>query len=250
MRGALGERRKRSNSSSQSLRTPTSVKEDELCVVCYCEDPNLTSLGCGHLLCPDCWKAHIDTSILSGGSNRNKVLRVMCPMTPCPMRVPFDLIEQYGDERAIALRSRFALRSFVDSRVVLKPCPGVGCEDVIERMRRKDADELKRISAEHVISFNGCYCDTNLHFFCFECGQLPHDPVSCAMFEKWCDIVTMQTGIDPRNGSSDQSAIDKLSEAWVSKNTRPCTKCQSPVMKQDGCNHMTCGKCRHQWCWM
>ena len=220
------------------------------CVVCYSEDFTcLTSLGCGHLLCPDCWQMHIDNALLSGGSKN--MLRIMCPMaSECNMRVPFDVIEEYGSERAIALRQRFALRQFVGDQMVLKKCPGVGCESVIERMRRRDADKLRQRSVQHVIAFDGCYCDSNLHFFCFECGNLPHDPVSCAVFDKWNDVVLQQTGIDPRNGLTNQSAVDKLSEAWVTKNTKPCTKCGEGIMKMDGCNHMTCVKCKHQWCWM
>jgi hypothetical protein len=246
-------------SLSAKLRVPsTPTPEDELCLICYCEDPNLVSLGCGHLLCPDCWESHINNAILGGGGDGN-ILRVMCPMFmggSCDARVPFDMIQQYGSVRATQLRSRFALRSFVDGNASLKKCPGIGCDSIIERMRRRDVDELRSRNVEHVIAFNGAYCDQNLHFFCFECGNLPHDPVSCAMFDQWCDIVFRQTGIDPRTGLRDdaatRAAMEKLSEEWMKKNTRPCPKCVAPVLKMDGCNHMTCRNpsCKHQWCWI
>lgn len=29
-----------------------------------------------------------------------------------------------------------------------------------------------------------------------------------------------------------------------------CKKCKSVVEKVSGCNHMTCGYCRYEWCWL
>ena len=29
-----------------------------------------------------------------------------------------------------------------------------------------------------------------------------------------------------------------------------CPSCRSPIEKQDGCNHVKCAKCRHDFCWV
>lgn len=31
---------------------------------------------------------------------------------------------------------------------------------------------------------------------------------------------------------------------------RKCPGCKSPIEKSDGCNHMTCKKCRFEFCWL
>jgi len=37
---------------------------------------------------------------------------------------------------------------------------------------------------------------------------------------------------------------------WLYAHTKPCPTCQSPIQKNDGCNHMTCSKCRGEFCWI
>jgi ariadne-1 len=37
--------------------------------------------------------------------------------------------------------------------------------------------------------------------------------------------------------------------AWKSENTRPCPGCHKAIEKNEGCNHMTCSQCKHQFCW-
>jgi IBR domain, a half RING-finger domain len=39
---------------------------------------------------------------------------------------------------------------------------------------------------------------------------------------------------------------------WVvsSKYVNKCPQCRSRVEKNSGCQHMTCGFCRYEWCWV
>ncbi len=34
------------------------------------------------------------------------------------------------------------------------------------------------------------------------------------------------------------------------KNIRHCPKCRLKVEKNEGCRHMTCAVCKHEWCWL
>ncbi|KAL3793636.1 hypothetical protein ACHAWO_001685 [Cyclotella atomus] len=45
------------------------------------------------------------------------------------------------------------------------------------------------------------------------------------------------------------SASEAATQSWKNTNTRPCPGCSSPVLKDGGCNHMKCGKCRVTFCW-
>jgi ariadne-1 len=37
---------------------------------------------------------------------------------------------------------------------------------------------------------------------------------------------------------------------WILANTKPCPKCSSRIEKNQGCNHMTCQKCKYEFCWI
>ncbi len=40
------------------------------------------------------------------------------------------------------------------------------------------------------------------------------------------------------------------SENLIKFGTKACPKCKAPHEKNGGCNHMTCGHCRTDWCWI
>lgn len=43
---------------------------------------------------------------------------------------------------------------------------------------------------------------------------------------------------------------DSETANWISAHTKDCPKCQSAIEKNGGCNHMTCRKCRYEFCWV
>lgn len=51
--------------------------------------------------------------------------------------------------------------------------------------------------------------------------------------------------------TNEKELKEKLeNEKYLVDHTKPCPKCQSPTEKNDGCAHMTCKKCQHQYCWI
>ncbi|KAL2265816.1 hypothetical protein VTJ83DRAFT_6916 [Remersonia thermophila] len=42
---------------------------------------------------------------------------------------------------------------------------------------------------------------------------------------------------------------EEASEKTVKKTTKPCPGCKAPIEKNNGCQHMTCSKCKHEFCW-
>ncbi|KAH9247135.1 hypothetical protein BASA81_015278 [Batrachochytrium salamandrivorans] len=43
---------------------------------------------------------------------------------------------------------------------------------------------------------------------------------------------------------------DSETSNWISAHTKECIKCSTIIEKAGGCNHMTCRKCKHEFCWV
>lgn len=43
---------------------------------------------------------------------------------------------------------------------------------------------------------------------------------------------------------------DLEAQEWILRHTKPCPGCKAQIEKNGGCMHMTCSKCRHEWCWV
>ena len=81
---------------------------------------------------------------------------------------------------------------------------------------------LKNIKYKYVKCFSK-------HELCFLCLKKPHG-------KKPCD----------ENGE-----LDKSLEIFAKNNfIKKCPHCSIVTEKINGCNHITCSKCRHQWCWL
>lgn len=45
-------------------------------------------------------------------------------------------------------------------------------------------------------------------------------------------------------------ATEEDSQLWIKENTKPCPNCNKNIEKNQGCMHMTCSQCRHEFCWL
>jgi len=100
----------------------------------------------------------------------------------------------------------------------LKWCPHPGCD----RAAEYKSGGMKEIN---------CRCG---YVFCFKCGQEGHRPADCETVEKWF----LKNSTDAENVN------------WIIANTKKCPKCNIFIEKNQGCNHMTCRNCKHEFCWL
>jgi hypothetical protein len=70
--------------------------------------------------------------------------------------------------------------------------------------------------------------------FCFTCGEEAHRPVACSTVRAWLT----------------KNSAESENLNWILANTKPCPKCHRPIEKNQGCMHMTCSQCRHEFCWL
>ncbi|KAF9888348.1 hypothetical protein FE257_008781 [Aspergillus nanangensis] len=193
-----------------------------MCDIC-CEDGDdleTYAMRCGHRFCVDCYRHYLAQKIRGEG----EAARIECPGEGCHMIVDS---KSLGLLVADSLKDRYQellTRTYVDDMESLKWCPAPNCEYAIDcHVKQRD---LRRI-----VPTVQCACR---HFFCFGCTLNDHQPAPCLLVKMWLQ----------------KCEDDSETANWISANTKECPKCHSTIEKNGGCNHMTCRKCKHEFCWM
>jgi ariadne-1 len=209
-----------------------------MCDICCDDSEPMTTfaLKCGHRFCVDCYKTYLDSKVKFEG----EAARIKCPGDRCNRIVDSKSMRLLMSEE---LRDRYVhcaflcdatltliryhellTRTYVDDLENLKWCPAPSCEFAVECKTK--AKDLKKI-----VPIVQCDCS---HSFCFGCASNDHLPAPCDLVKRWVK----------------KCEDDSETANWISANTKECPKCYSTIEKNGGCNHMTCRKCKHEFCWM
>lgn len=192
-----------------------------MCEICCETNPGESfAMKCGHRFCLDCYRQYLTQKIRGEG----EAARIRCPGDGCnkiidakslDLLVTSDLTDRYHE---------LLMRTYVDDKDNLKWCPAPECVYAIEcGIKKKDLGKI--------VPTVTCECK---HSFCFGCTLTDHQPCPCSLVKKWLK----------------KCEDDSETANWISANTKECPKCLSTIEKNGGCNHMTCRKCRNEFCWM
>merc|ERR1719320_1097450 len=98
-------------------------------------------------------------------------------------------------------------------------CPAPNCKYILESTSNSESTDVE------------CTCG---HRSCFECKGDAHAPCSCNQLRKWVKLYS----------------AEGENTTWIMANTKKCPKCRVNIEKNQGCMHMTCRQCRHEFCWL
>ncbi|KAI0148603.1 IBR domain-containing protein [Xylariaceae sp. FL1272] len=192
------------------------------CEICFEDEDGLQSfaLKCGHRYCLDCYRQYLTQKIREEG----EAARIQCPSEGCSRIIDSRSLDLLLTPDLTDRYRELLNRTFVEDNDTLKWCPAPDCTNAVEcAIKKKDLDK--------VVPTVVCGCT---HRFCFGCTLNDHLPAPCELVRKWLK----------------KCADDSETANWISANTKECPKCNSTIEKNGGCNHMTCRKCRHEFCWM
>ncbi|XVF63941.1 hypothetical protein PTKIN_Ptkin09bG0127000 [Pterospermum kingtungense] len=193
---------------------------DVLCEICLESHPGdgVKSTSCGHPYCNGCWSSYIKKAIADGPGS----LLLKCPKPSCSAAVGEDMVGLFATEEEKNKYSGFFVMSYMEeNKMMIKWCPGPGCENVINFVG--GGDQNFDVS---------CPCS---HSFCWNGTQEAHHPVDCEIAMKWM----LKNSLEAENVNC------------VLAVTRPCPKCKRPIKQDNGCNHMTCAPpCEYEFCWL
>jgi len=197
-----------------------------ICQSCFCECEIKDSFaleGCGHRYCLDCWQGWCVSSFDKGqecvftecmfGTEKNKCHEVLPPA----------FVKKQLDAKKQEKFQEWLNVSYVKQSIHVKWCPRPGCDKAVEYKKKG----MKKVT---------CACG---YSFCFGCGQEDHEPAPCDGVKDWL-----------RKCNQESDIFKWLEEQKENKDVKNCTKCHIVIEKNQGCMHMTCKNCRHEFCWL
>lgn len=197
------------------------VSTDFECPIC-CEDGELETfaLSCGHRYCKDCYERYLIEKVVEEG----EVRKLLCPGDSCKLSLNESVVQLLVEPPVFDRYLRLLDRAYVDDHDNIKWCPAPNCENAVEC-----GASLRQL--KHVIPSVTCAAG---HSFCFGCALDEHQPCICSIVKIWLK----------------KCEDDSETSNWISANTKECPKCSSTIEKNGGCNHMTCRKCKYEFCWV
>ena len=147
---------------------------------------------------------------LTANVRDGNVIEISCMMLGCEETFSKEDISRFGSKEIYQKYLQFKLNIDVEVNPRLKWCPRPGCPHYVE----------KKGFAQRTAT---CECGQRV---CLKCGGVDHPGTKCGQ-------------------------LDKEFIGWTkSAHAKRCPSCRMTSQKIDGCNHMTCAKCRYQYCWI
>ena len=233
--------------------------------------------SCTHAFCQAC----LGEYIVDAAASKAQGLALKCPHHECHAPLTQAEVSDLAPDRKTYDRLvATSCNNFVVSNEMIRYCPHLNCPCVVKLTLPKYAKEAaldaletfqrvggvcaKRgtLNASGQLTYEGVpdpryfQCDAppeKAHRFCFSCGDLnTHWPLECNKLDLWKQEVGthIQEVEGEELGDEDFNAIAQ--KLWMKANTRPCPKCDAPIEKNQGCNHMTCSNpaCNYEFCWI
>ncbi|KAN0028140.1 hypothetical protein ACTFIV_009972 [Dictyostelium citrinum] len=187
------------------------------CSICYCDytKSDMVELICGHSFCKSCLSHYFKTSVYDGNGCSSSIV---CPSHNCLNKCIDEVtIETLLEPKMLSL----FLKNFVKDTLFVTPnnhqCPFNNCNRLVLGLK----------GTHRYVPYISCSDHQPFCLFCKKNGY--HWPLACS-----------QSKYDDH---------DLFSYRWIIENTTICSKCKYPVERNNGCNHMTCIRCHHQFCY-
>jgi ariadne-1 len=184
------------------------------CIICGDDKSNNVSLSCNHTLCLDCYQLYLTDKVMDIYS----CIAIKCFEYKCNHYFSKSQIKSTLDADTFDKYNKLILQNYVlNHQKNMKYCPQLGCNVISV--------------GDYNTNTVNCICE---YKYCFKCYKDAHLPCSCQDLEKW------ENNVDEFNNN----------DIWLIANTKKCPKCLVIIEKNNGCDHMTCKNCKHQFCWI
>lgn len=186
-----------------------------------------------HLFCLCCWSSHLQVQVRENGA-----YCLRCPGYKCGDILDIEWASLLLVERDLLERlKRQRSRNVIDCCSKLHICSHPDCDAILHIPVNENIDSDTATIPRSLLC-------SNEHSTCSLCNKEAHSPCSCTDWQDWLQRIREVSNGKKVNGD------DIANDLWVEANTKGCPRCKARIEKDEGCNHMTCRKCRHEFCWI
>ncbi|KAH7103987.1 hypothetical protein BKA62DRAFT_615521 [Auriculariales sp. MPI-PUGE-AT-0066] len=193
----------------------SSTADDIVCQICFDAPSAPRTLLCGHAYCTGCLR-HLFGSASDASAFP---LRCVGDNAQCTTLFSLAMAREFLTQEIFDNTLALAFSAHIDSHSKdFRPCTTPDCNQIYRPQTTAQA-----------LCCPSCYST-----LCAQCGEEDHDGMTCE---------------DARlSGSKDEQ--ERLTEEYLGgqRTIKRCPSCKTPIIKSEGCNHMTC-KCGVHFCW-
>ncbi|KAF2845628.1 hypothetical protein T440DRAFT_472529 [Plenodomus tracheiphilus IPT5] len=225
------ERRERAKAEAEREIRP----ELRECTVCAEDFPTMEFpqlAGCTHVadICRGCFNTWVDDQIKSG----TLIADIQCPESDCVTAVSEPDVQQHAYPQFCDRYNRLSNITRYSEIPGFRLCNGPSCSSGQIRDRGNTGNDIFRCTE---CSFRMCVNHGNS----ITDGVPMHDGESCNAYDEriaWQKLPT--------------AAQEAASRAVIDQDTVRCPGegCRYSIQKNHGCDHMTCSRCRFQFCYI
>ncbi|ESN98785.1 hypothetical protein HELRODRAFT_162245 [Helobdella robusta] len=213
------------------------------CQICFCEKSGYMCLklsGCGHIFCKDCLKSFLDVQIKDGN-----VKSLQCLAEKCSTEINHSMVKSLVDAETFERYDRLLLKASLESMSDIAYCPRPWCACPVIMDRKNGMGS----------------CQACQYTFCIYCKMGYHGVEKCRLkseemkrlYSKYMEA-TKSEQLELEKIYGKKMFMDILSQVetdnWLETNSKKCPNCKSNIEKNEGCNKMTCTKCKSFFCWL
>uniref|UniRef100_A0A3Q3LAR2 RBR-type E3 ubiquitin transferase n=1 Tax=Labrus bergylta TaxID=56723 RepID=A0A3Q3LAR2_9LABR len=247
------------NATQKQKEFSTTVFDCDICFVGWLGSECVQLLECDHIFCRGCLSEFCKLQITEGNVEGVTCPNADCPATPTPAQVK----SLVGDE-LFSRYDRLLLQKTLDSMSDVVYCPRRTCAAAVI------LEKSSRAAMCSVCSFAFCVACRKTYHGTDYCGPKKNTQKQIKEPQQLKSrLPQSQEGIqalreDYATGSKRRKRLlesrygrsgllytleERLSEDWLTVNSKHCPHCFCRIEKNGGCNMMICTKCRQRFCW-
>jgi len=151
--------------------------------------------------------------------------QITCPTSSCAAKLSSGDVEMWTERHIVDRYHRFMIASTLDTDPDFRHCLREGCQ----------FGQVHESGTEEPVM----YCGECFFKMCFVHKRAWHEGQTCAEYDE-----SLQS-------KARHLREESQSEAVIAETSKVCPGigCETRIEKGEGCDHMTCTRCRHEFCW-